>query len=162
MKKTWIILTVLAVALIVITAVKLWPAGGPEPDSLYRRYERQEGVRVGFVKDFRIDDSTFVDVTTFEAMDSAGWEWMKSTLSLPEAMCGIDADTDSFNADMEFYYALVDRDNPGMLAADTAEAYVLFGSPLTRAYAVYHTDTEEKYDKLLRLAFDKYIPIENQ
>lgn len=153
MKRIWIILTVLAAVLVAITTIKLWPSGGPEPDSLYLRYEHQEGVRVGFVKDFRIDDSTFVDVTTFEAMDSAGWEWMKATLSLPERQS-----EDS----MEFYFALVDRDNPGNLAADTAEAYVLFGSPLTRAYAVYHAGTDEEYDKLLQLAFDKYIPIDNQ
>lgn len=84
MKKLWIITaTLLVIALIGITVWHFWPAGGPEVSALYRQYEHQPGVRVGFVEGYAFDDSTRVDVVTVEALDSAGWQWMEQEFDFP-------------------------------------------------------------------------------
>ena len=70
-----LILTTLCCLLFVV-AVKYLPAllcGGGESE-VYHRYEHRDDLKVGFVKDYRVDDSTFVDVTTITARDSASWE----------------------------------------------------------------------------------------
>lgn len=91
MKRLWIITAgLLAVALAGITVWHLLPAGAPEPGELYRRYEHQPGVRVGYIESYRFDDSTLADVVTLEALDSAGWHWMTSEFDLqaPDAPAG--------------------------------------------------------------------------
>lgn len=83
MKKLWIVTAGLLVAAIVgITVWHLLPPGAPEPSELFRRYEHQQGVRVGYIEDFRFDDTTLVDVVTIEALDSAGWRWMEKEFDL--------------------------------------------------------------------------------
>lgn len=84
MKRIWIITAVLLVlALGAVTACHFLCQGKPEVSELYSRYEHQEGVRVGFVHHFPFDDSTRVDVTTIEALDSAGWAWMQEEFNFP-------------------------------------------------------------------------------
>ena len=51
---------------------RIFPSG--EVGEVYRRYCNRDDIRVEFFKDFRIDDSTIVDVTTLTAKDSASWE----------------------------------------------------------------------------------------
>ncbi|MBR1549425.1 MAG: hypothetical protein IJ634_02185 [Bacteroidales bacterium] len=74
----------LAVALAGVSLWHLLTPGTPTPSDLYHRYEHQAGVRVGYIEDYRFDDSTFVDVVTVEALDSAGWHWMEQEFALHE------------------------------------------------------------------------------
>ena len=41
---------------------------------VYKQYSGRPDLKVGFVKDYRIDDTTVADVTTLTAKDSASWE----------------------------------------------------------------------------------------
>lgn len=102
MKRLWTFTAVLlAAALVGVTLWHLLPHGAPEPSDLYRRYEHQPGVRVGFIESYRFDDSTHADVVTFEALDSAGWHWMQQEFDLQlefdlqQALCheGLSPDT---------------------------------------------------------------------
>lgn len=84
MKRIWIITgALLVLALGVVTACHFLCQGKPEVSEYYSRYEHQEGVRVGFIHHFPFDDSTQVDVTTIEALDSAGWAWMQEEFDHP-------------------------------------------------------------------------------
>ena len=51
---------------------RIFPSG--EVGEVYRRYCNRDDIRVEFFKDFRINDSITVDVTTLTAADSASWE----------------------------------------------------------------------------------------
>lgn len=87
MKRLWTITAVLLAAVLVgVTLWHLLPHGAPEPSDLYRRYEHQPGVRVGFIESYRFDDSTHADVVTFEALDSAGWQWMQREFDLQQSL----------------------------------------------------------------------------
>ncbi|MCR4931686.1 MAG: hypothetical protein K5918_04530 [Bacteroidales bacterium] len=55
-----------------------------EVSEIYRHYKDRDDLRVGFVKDYRIDDSTAVDVTTLTAKDSAGWEALLREMNIKE------------------------------------------------------------------------------
>lgn len=68
----------IGVLLLLLAAVTAWKMR-PEPvegSELYQRYKDQPGVRVGFVENFPVCDSTCCDVTVFEALTDEGWEWM--------------------------------------------------------------------------------------
>lgn len=82
------VLIYIGVLLLLLTTVTAWrmrpePAEGSE---LYQRYKDMPGVRVGFIKDFPINDSTTCDVTTFEALTDEGWQWMLDSLCLQKAV----------------------------------------------------------------------------
>ncbi len=74
-----------------VVAVKYLPAllcGGGESE-VYHRYEHRDDLKVGFVKDYRVDDSTTVDVTTLTAKDSAGWEALLREMNVSDLIIEI-------------------------------------------------------------------------
>nr|MCR4932255.1 hypothetical protein [Bacteroidales bacterium] len=76
----------LAVAAVLV--VKYWHHTLPaeECGEVYCRYSNRDDLKVSFLKDFRIDDSTTVDVTTLTAKDSAGWENLMREMNRPESL----------------------------------------------------------------------------
>ena len=84
-------LVVSVACVLAVVAVKYLPAllcGGGESE-VYHRYEHRDDLKVGFVKDYRIDDSTTVDVTTLTAKDSASWENLLREMNYPEMLIKI-------------------------------------------------------------------------
>lgn len=83
MKRLWIITaSLLILALVGITAWHFWPTDEPDVSDLYRQYDHQPGVRVGFIEGFAFDDSVTIDVVTIEALDTTGWQWMKNEFAI--------------------------------------------------------------------------------
>lgn len=79
MKHWGLIFLILALGCILAAvAVKCWPRTLPpeQCSEVYRRYCDRDDLKVAFVKDYRIDDTTVVDVTTITAKDSASWKWL--------------------------------------------------------------------------------------
>ena len=74
----------LAVAAVLV--VKYWHHTLPaeECGEVYCRYSNRDDLKVSFLKDFRIDDSTTVDVTTITAKDSASWEALLREMNIKE------------------------------------------------------------------------------
>ena len=84
-------LVVSVACVLAVVAVKYLPAllcGGGESE-VYHRYEHRDDLKVGFVKDYRIDDSTTVDVTTLTAKDSASWEALLREMNIPKSQIDI-------------------------------------------------------------------------
>lgn len=80
-KRALIYIGVLLLLLAAVTVFRMRPVE-PENSVLYERYKDMPGVRVGFVKDFPINDSLTCDVTTVEALTDEGWEWMMEEFNL--------------------------------------------------------------------------------
>ncbi|MBR4177347.1 MAG: hypothetical protein IKQ53_08100, partial [Bacteroidales bacterium] len=80
---------------------RIFPSG--EVGEVYRRYCNRDDIRVEFFKDFRIDDSTIVDVTTLIAKDSASWEALQREMNRSE-----EAIERSRNRIKEGHYVLTD------------------------------------------------------
>lgn len=76
MKKHHIISLVIGIAVLLsILAWKLWPRQLPSQqcDSIFLRYENNKHISVAYFKDFSINDTTFVDVTTLHATTDSAW-----------------------------------------------------------------------------------------
>ncbi len=75
--KTGWIITILSVLVIASggIAVKLWPRTVPveECSPVYREYAGKPGIEASYVKDYRINDTTFVDVTMIHATTDSAW-----------------------------------------------------------------------------------------
>lgn len=153
MKRNQIIFIVVLLLLLGgVTAWRLLPRA-PGVGDLYSRYEHQPGVRVGFVHDFAVDDSTQIDVTTFEALTDSGWTWMVQEFGLQkEEIPETDADESGF------LFRRVEKGKPSVTAAaDCKDVDILLISTVDRAAGIYHVATQDEEDLVLRLAFDKYL-----
>lgn len=70
---------ILALCLLIVVgtlAVKLWPRTVPfdQCSDIYKRYVGVEGIDVSFIKDFKVNDSVFVDVTLIVATTDSAWD----------------------------------------------------------------------------------------
>ena len=54
-----------------------------ECSELYRRYCDVPGIRAAFIKDKKINDTVFVDVTLLQAMDDSAWCVLQKDFNLP-------------------------------------------------------------------------------
>ena len=95
--KLGIYIGILALLLTAATGWRMHPVE-PEGSELYERYKDMPGVRVGFVKDFPINDSLTCDVTTFEALTDEGWQWMLDSLCLQKAVAMAAAGDSAYRA----------------------------------------------------------------
>ena len=87
-KKITILLSVAAlVAALVTVAVMLRRYS--QTSEVYRRYAQRDDLKVGFVKDYRINDTLAVDVTTITAPDSASWEALLREMNINEVTIAI-------------------------------------------------------------------------
>lgn len=85
-KRFWLIIAILALveALVCYIAIQwkyIFPSN--EVSEIYARYEKVEGIDVSFVKDYKVNDTVFVDVTLLEATDSVGWATLKKDFDIP-------------------------------------------------------------------------------
>ena len=71
MKKTITLILAITALTLLLTSVFLTTKRYTAVSEVYLRYKDRDDLRVAFVKDYRVDDSTVVDVTTLTARDSA-------------------------------------------------------------------------------------------
>lgn len=50
---------------------------------VYRKYAQTEGVDATFIKDYRVNDSVFVDVTMLEAKTDSAWTILQTDFNVP-------------------------------------------------------------------------------
>ena len=76
-KRFWLIVAILALVEAAILCLALqWKYIFPsrEVSDLYTRYENVDGVAASFIKDYKVNDTVFVDVTLLETKDTALWD----------------------------------------------------------------------------------------
>ena len=86
-KRFWLIIVILAVIETIILGFVIrrkYIVPRDEVSELYTRYENVEGIDVSFIKDFRVNDTVFVDVTLLEAKDSNGWKKLCEDFYIPQ------------------------------------------------------------------------------
>lgn len=68
------VVVALSVAVPLLVVHKPWRGTKVETSELYNRYADKEGIEASFIKDYRVNDSVFVDVTVLEATTDSAWE----------------------------------------------------------------------------------------
>ena len=78
------IIIFLAIVLVAL-AVRLWPRTVPfdRCSDVYKRYAAVDGIDATFIKDYKVNDTVFVDATLLEAKDSAVWVMLKNDFEVP-------------------------------------------------------------------------------
>lgn len=80
MKKSWPITILVCLLILGGGALILgWPRTVPfeQCSEIYQKYANEEDIKASFIKDFKVNDTVFVDVTLLEAIDSTGWDILK-------------------------------------------------------------------------------------
>lgn len=70
-------LTLVGVALVVAMLLLPRPLPPDECSDIYRQYKDTPGIKASFIKDYPLDDTTTIDVTSFTALDTASWRWLR-------------------------------------------------------------------------------------
>ena len=106
MKKITILLFLSAMASMLFTASVIYKRHSSVSDT-YTNYVGCPELDVAFIKDYRINDTLTVDVTTITANDSASWENLLKEMNLMEEQ--IELSRISYNAGRQFvghYYCI--------------------------------------------------------
>lgn len=85
MKRSWLITIIYSLLLFGLGAVVIFmPQVVPmdKCSDLYKRYANIDGIGATFIKDYKVNDSVFVDVTVLEATDSVGWQELRADFKL--------------------------------------------------------------------------------
>lgn len=86
MKRRWIITLTLIPAIVVVVALVAYchhTVPSSQCSALYRHYENNPHLYVTYIKDFPIDDTLTVDVTTIRATDDEGWNTLTADFNIP-------------------------------------------------------------------------------
>ena len=152
----------MGILLLLLAAVTAWRMR-PEPvegSELYQRCKDVPGVRVGFIKDFPINDTITCDVTTFEALTDEGWEWMLDSLGVRST-----AEMDAFFDSIYLASGMSEEDCANTIDLWQSKRFhpevqgdsnVLgnsvdcnLASPHYRWLAVYHATSDEELDAII-------------
>ncbi len=140
MKRSWLI-TILVCLLILGGggAVLLLPQVVPfnQCSDVYKRYAKMDGVDATFIKDYKVNDTVFVDVTLLEAIDSTGWDILKTDFKVPPPPLELQPLIDN-GEDLLFTKHI-----PKYIANTSAFPYdLLVISHLTHTLTVFHINSD--------------------
>ena len=85
-KRFWLIVAILALVEAAILSLALqWKYIFPsrEVSDLYTRYENVAGIGVSYIKDYKVNDTVFVDVTFIEATTDSAWNVILNDFNMP-------------------------------------------------------------------------------
>ena len=92
------VVVALSVAVPLLVVHKPWRGTKVAISELYNRYADKEGIEASYIKDYRVNDSVFVDVTVLEATSLVGWRTLKTEFDIIEAEDLPPEERDIFNA----------------------------------------------------------------
>ena len=144
----------LAIVLVAL-AVRLWPRTIPfdQCSDVYKRYAAVDGVDATFIKDYKVNDTVFVDVTLLETTDSVRWTTLKKDFEVPDPSPDLQQFIDS-GEDLIFVKLI-----PKTTASDTIlNPYpndVLAISPLNRTLTIFHIANDSEKHAVLFHNLDK-------
>ena len=167
-KRHYILLAIVAVGLLVCAAVALRPRQLPleECSQLYRDYAHNPHVTVAFIKDFPVNDTLRVDVTTLQATDSTGWHSLMLYFGYTEEM--IDNYYESVKRMMDrpvhqFVRFTVDKnDYSKKLPLKDVNSRQVIGSYKDQTFSIYHTDNIEIKNIIAKTELKKLKPKNNE
>ena len=135
----------LAIVLVAL-AVRLWPRTVPfdQCSDVYKRYAAVDGVVATFIKDYKVNDTVFVDVTLLEATDSVSWTTLKKDFEVPDPSPDFQQFIDS-GEDL-IYVKLIPKSTASDTILNPYPNDVLAISPLNRTLTIFHiANAEEKH-----------------
>lgn len=126
-----------------------------ECSEVFQMYRDVEGVDASFIKDFPVNDTLRLDVTTLMARDSAGWQRLKRDFRLPELPDILQQQIDE-GRDL-VSVRLAPKSNPSlpMDTVDMLRNHVVAISRLYRTISVFCTRTEDEQQAVSSCCHEK-------
>ena len=155
-KRFWLIIAILALleALVCYIAIQwkyIFPSN--EVSEIYARYEKVEGIDVSFVKDYKVNDTVFVDVTILEANDSASWVSLKNDFEVPNPSPDFQQFID--NGEDLIYVKIIPKSTTTDTILDSYSNNLLAISHLNRTLTVFHVKNKTELHVVMHYNFDK-------
>lgn len=147
MKKNWPITILICILLLGWGGiVLLWPRTVPfeQCSEIYQKYANEEDIKASFIKDFKVNDTVFVDVTLLEAIDSTGWDILKKDFEVPNLPLELQQLVDS-GKDLVFT----------KMISEPAASHLLAISYLTKTLTVFHIENDAEKHAVKYHNFDK-------
>ena len=146
-----IFLAVLGVAL----AVRLWPRTVPfdQCSDLYKQYANVDGIDATFIKNFKVNDTVFVDVTLLEATDSMGWATLKKDFDIPNPPPDVQQFID--NGEDLIFVKVIPKSTTTDTILDSYSINLIAISHLKRTLTVFHIKNKEELNAVRHYNYDK-------
>lgn len=150
-KRRVISVAVCLVVAALVLLVKYHPRTVPieECSQIYRDYADNPHIAVAFIKDFPVNDTLSVDVTTLQATDSLGWETLKNEFHIISLSDNIQRKIEQGIDRVST--RIVSKTDP-TLPMDTSELLnnnVIAISRLHRTVSVFYIKAEAEIDAIL-------------
>lgn len=145
----WILVMALSLA---AAGLALWLpryAAAHRVSDLYRTYADNPHLTVAHIEDFPVNDTLTVNVTTLTALDSVGWESLKSDFSIPKLPDFFQHEIDGGKDLILTYLAPKEDPRLGMDTIDMCNNNVIGISYIKRSVSVFYTETESQQDDVL-------------
>ena len=144
----------LAIVLVAL-AVRLWPRTVPfdQCSDVYKRYAAVDGVDATFIKDYKVNDTVFVDVTLLEAKDSVIWTTLKKDFEIPNPSPDFQQLIDS-GKDL-IYVKVIPKSTTTDSILNPYPNDVLSISYLKRILTVFHVKNMEELNAVRHYNYDK-------
>lgn len=155
-RRFWLLVgIILLVELAAITLWKRWywffPTG--QVSEVYTKYAGTDGINVAFFKDYRINDSVFVDVTLLEATDSVSWTTLKKDFEVPDPSPDFQQFID--NGEDLIGVKLIPKSTTTDTILDSYSNNLLAISHLKRTLTVFHIKNKEELNAVRHYNYDK-------
>lgn len=153
MRKHWLI--ALCVSSVFAAVCLLWPVHGSLPDEAcspeYLMFKDSPLLAAAYTRDFPLNDSLRLDVTTLVALDPAGWDTLTSRFGIADIR-----ETFGEEIDGGKDIILSMRYSPDSAAAPGSNrGGFLAASPLRQTVCIFHTRTREQERAVLRYQMEK-------
>lgn len=145
-RRNYIILVIILVGLAASASFFLFPRQLPigECSEEYRRYRDVEGIDVSFVKELPINDSVSVDVTLFQARDSAIWADLIVDL--------YQENRDEYNP-VKLKLKMIPKNKQQSVSNEITDNNLIAASLADLTVGIFYIETEQQYNAIM----DRYF-----
>ena len=149
------------VALLVVAAVVVWhfvPRQLPysECSDIYKHYAAEKGIEATYIKDYKVNDTVFVDVTLLEATDSVGWNKLCKDFYIPELDSFSQSRIDG-GKDLIFTKLINKKDIPQLIEKNYSGNIIRSVSFIKKTICIFYIKNEDEEHAVLYYNFDKSI-----
>lgn len=147
-------LTVCLLIVLGTLIVKLWPRTVPfdQCSEIYQKYASMENVKASFIKDYKVNDTVFVDVTFIEATTDSAWKLILDDFNMP-VIPEEYRELVEKNSSIEFN--LISKEDPQKIDEDIDNNDVLVLSRQKHSVCILHINNKIQRNAIVRNKLDE-------
>ena len=148
---SWTAVILVCLLLIIMGLLTMLSTRCPLPwqcSKLYWQYRGQEGIEASYVRDYPVDDTTFVDVTLLHATTDSAWVSM-CLKSLPYDYPEDKRENVIHGNSVTQYFSSKDDIRTKVIPADTNNYNLVFINARQKYIVIFHTENKTQVSILL-------------